>query len=325
MKALTCGQWGPLEDLYVGAWPEPAASPGTVVIRVDVAAINPPDVFMPQGKYHVRPPLPFVPGVEAMGRVAKVGSGVTEFSVGDRVMTYAGIGCFGDMVAVAASRACRVPAEMSDEVAAGFLLVNGTAYHAVLDSGRLETGQTLIVLGASGGIGLAAIQIAKALGARVIAVASSQEKLDVCSSVGADVLVNRKNGDLTDMLKSATCGEGADVILDTIGGEATEQAMRAIRPFGRYVLAGAAKGELPLVKGSLIILKQVELVGSSFRLLLERFPERAGRNLEKLCKLWANGALKPHVGAQYARDQILDALRLVEAGEAIGKVVVRHR
>lgn len=322
MKAVVCEEIGPLRRLRLTEWAAPPIQPGAVRVRVKLASINPPDVFMPQGKYHVRPPLPFIPGVEAMGHVLEIGEGVTRLRVGDRVMVYPGSGCFAEEVVVQESRAVKVPNGMPDEVAAGFMLVYNTAYHALIDCGGLGRNESLIVLGASGGIGLAAVQIGKANGAQVIAVAGSDDKLSICREQGADCLINRNDADFLQALRAATHDRGADVALDIIGGEMTDVVMRAVRPYGRYLLAGAAKGELPLIKGSLVVLKQLQLIGVSYRLMLERTPSRAAENAETLCALWSNGKLRPKVGASFGLSDIVDALELVGAGKALGKVVV---
>lgn len=256
---------------------------GCVRIGVRVAAINPPDVTMPQGKYHVKPPIPFILGIEAAGVVEEVAPDVTSLGVGNRVMTYAGDSCFAEQVVVAASRVFKVPEAMDYEIAAGFTVVYGTAHHALAEAGALQRGETLVVLGASGGIGLCSIQIGKALGARVIAVASTPQKLAKCREHGADEVIP---GDelLRDRIKDLTGGQGAEVIMDIVGGEATDRAMRAIAPYGRYLIAGYASGIVPDIKANLIFLKQARVIGASFRILLERNPTRsAGRRSLSRC------------------------------------------
>jgi NADPH:quinone reductase len=322
MKALVCDEHGPLEQLRVRDIPAPAVRPGCVRIRMAIASVNPPDVLMPQGKYQVKPDAPFVPGVEGMGRVLEVGDGIDDLQPGDRVMAYPGWGCFAEEAVAPRERVHRVPEGMPDEVAAGFTLVYSTAYHAVADCGQLQAGQDLVVLGASGGIGLCAIQIGKALGARVIAVASTPEKQQRCRESGADVVIDSVREDLTAAIRQHT-GGGADVILDVVGGDVTEAALRAIKPYGRLLIAGYATGVIPMIKGNLVLLKQAQVIGVSYRLLLERTPERARANLEQLCRLWSEGRLQPVVTQGFDLDQALEALRLVGAGKAIGKVYVR--
>ena len=245
MKALVCNDYAPLEALRIEDIPPPAIGPGQVRIGIRVASVNPPDVLMPQGKYQVKPPVPFVPGVEGMGIVLEIGEGVDDLRVGDRVMTYAGHGCFAEQVVVPRVRVERVPPGMDDMVAAGFVLVYSTAYHGLVDCGRLQSGETLVVLGASGGIGLCAIQIAKGLGATVIAVASSSEKLEKCRANGADHLIDISRENLTERIRDFTAGRGTDVTLDVVGGDTTEPALRAIAPYGRHLIAGYASGVIP--------------------------------------------------------------------------------
>jgi NADPH:quinone reductase len=310
MKAVVCEEVGSL------------LGPGSVRIKLRVALVNPPDIYMVLGKYHVKLPPPFIPGVEGMGHVTELGEGVTHLLVGDRVMTYAGAGCFAEEIVVTASAVHAVPAGMNDRTAAGFVLVHATAYHALFDCGHVESGQTVVVLGASGGIGLAALQLAKAAGARTIAVARTPEKLEMCRRYGADVLVRNDDG-LAAALREATSGRGADVMLDVVGARTTEQALRAIRPFGRYVLAGAARAELPLIRGSQIILKQAQLVGASVRLFNEREPSRAAANVANLVRMWNAGTVATHVCAEFALAEVCQALRMVEEGKSVGKVIVR--
>jgi len=321
MKAIVVSEYGPLEQLRVQSSPEPALRSGCVRIGVKVAAINPPDVLMPQGKYHVKPPFPFTLGIEAAGTVLEVASDVSGLAVGDRVMTYAGDSCFAEQVMVPASRVFKVPDRMSDETAAAFTVVYGTAHHAIAEAGALKAGETLVVLGASGGIGLCSIQIGKALGARVIAVASTAEKLAKCKEHGADELIQGDES-LRDRIKDLTGGRGAEVIMDIVGGDATDSAIRAIALYGRYLIAGYASGIVPNIKANLIFLKQARVIGASFRVLLERDPQAAAANVRHLCDLWERGLLKPEVSARYSFEQIVDALKHVGERKVVGKAVL---
>src|SRR5258706_1621953 len=320
MKAVVCSEYGPLENLRVQSVAEPEMREGCVRIGVKVAAINPPDVTMPQGKYHVKPPTPFILGIEAAGVVLEVASDVDSLRVGDRVMTYAGDSCFAEQIVVPASRVFKVPDAMSDETAAGFSVVYGTAHHALAEAGALQAGETLVVLGASGGIGLCSIQIGKALGARVIAVASTAEKLAKCKEHGADDLIQGDES-LRDRIKDLTGGRGAEVIMDIVGGDATDSAIRAIAPYGRYLIAGYASGIVPNIKANLIFLKQARVIGASFRILLERNPQAAGANIQHLCDLWQRGLLRPEVSARHPLGQGVEALKLVGERKVIGKAV----
>ncbi|WP_042877131.1 NADPH:quinone oxidoreductase family protein [Cupriavidus necator] len=321
MKAVVVSEYGPLEQLRIQSVPEPELRNGCVRIGVKVAAINPPDVLMPQGKYHVKPPFPFVLGIEAAGVVLETAPDVSALRVGDRVMTYAGDSCFAEQIVVPATRVFKVPDGMSDETAAGFSVVYGTAHHALVDAGALQKGETLVVLGASGGIGLCSIQIGKALGARVIAVASTAEKLAKCKEHGADELIQGDES-LRDRIKELTGGKGAEVIMDIVGGDATDSAIRAIAPYGRYLIAGYASGIVPNIKANLIFLKQARVIGASFRILLERSPESAAANIRHLCDLWEHGLLKPEVTARYPFEQVVDALKHVGERKVVGKAVL---
>lgn len=322
MKALVCKEFAALDNMSITDFEEPDLKAGCVLVDMKTVSVNPPDALMPQGKYQVKPPLPFVPGVEGMGVVSAVAADVDGFAVGDRVMTYAGLGCYAERLVVDAIRVKRVPENMSDEIASGFILVYSTAYHGIVDCGSLRAGETIVVLGAAGGIGLCAIQIAKSIGARVIAVASTQEKLDRCIENGADACINIRTEPLTESIRMLTGRKGADVIWDVVGGEVTESALRAIAPYGRLLIAGYASGVIPQIKGNLVLLKQAQVIGVSYRLLLERNPGHASRNLDALCEIWERGELKPSITQRFDFENIVDAMKLVASGEVIGKVAV---
>jgi len=322
MKALVCRDYAPLDSLRIEDIPPPALGAGQVRVGIRVASINPPDVLMPQGKYQVKPSVPFVPGVEGMGTVLELGDGVSDLAVGDRVMTYAGQGCFAEEVVVPRVRVERVPAGMDDLQASGFVLVYSTAYHGLTDCGRLQDGETLVVLGASGGIGLCAIQIAKGLGATVIAVASTPEKLAKCRANGADHLIDSSRENLTERIRHFTGGRGTDVTLDVVGGDVTEPALRAIAPYGRHLIAGYASGVIPQIKGNLVLLKQAQVIGVSYRLYLERTPEKAAANVRRLCEMYEAGHLRSEVTMTFPFERVVDAIREVGERRAIGKVAV---
>ncbi|GAA4326065.1 NADPH:quinone oxidoreductase family protein [Pigmentiphaga soli] len=323
MKALVCRRYGPLEALAIEDIAPPPLGDGDVRIAVRAASVNPPDVLMPAGKYQVRPELPFVPGIEAMGTVMETGADVSDLRPGERVMTYAGQGCYAEQVVVPRRRVERVPAGMDDAQAAGFVLVYSTAYHGLVDCGGLAAGQAVAVLGAAGGIGLCAIQIAKAFGATVVAAAGSAARRDACLAAGADLAVDGAPEGLADRLRRATGGRGADVVLDVVGGDATEPALRAVAPYGRLLIAGYASGAIPMIKGNLVLLKQARVVGVSYRLFLERTPELAAANLRRLCELYEAGLLRPQVGAQFPFERVVDALRALGERHAVGKIAVR--
>ena len=323
MRAVICKEFGPLEGLLIGEAPLPPLRQGCVRIGMKVAALNPPDVLMVQGKYQVRPQLPFIPGVEGAGTILEIASDVTGFSHGDRVMTYAGQGCFSEQVVVPAARVHGIPQGMTDEVASGFVLAYGTAHHALVDCGRLARNETLVVLGAAGGLGLCAIDIGKAIGARVIAVASSGAKCATCLAHGADEVIDIS---AVESLRDAIKGKvpsGADVVFDVVGGAATEASLRAIAPYGRLLIVGYASGEIPSIKGNLILLKQASVVGVSFRLLTEQNPQAATEGIRRLSRMWSNGQLHPEVTAEFPLSRVVDALRLLAERKAIGKIALR--
>ena len=321
MKAIVCSEFGPIEKLALVDVPAPPMRPGCVRLGMTVASLNPPDFLMAQGLYQVKPPLPFVAGVEGAGIIleSEADSG---FTPGERIMTYAGQGCFAEQAVVPAERVTRIPPGMTDEAASGFVLAFGTVYHSLVDCGALARGQTVVVLGAAGGLGLCAIQVAKALGARVIAVASSPEKRAKCRDKGADEVIESDPAILRDRIRSLTADRGADLVLDIVGGDFTEPALRAIAPHGRLVIAGYASGQIPRIKANLILLKQASVIGASYRMFSENQPEAAAANLKILCGLWQQGALHPEVTSRYRFADVVDALKLLAERRVIGKAAL---
>lgn len=322
MKAVVCGDYGPIETLAIRDVPEPSLTRDGVRIRMKVAALNPPDILMAQGKYQVKPPVPFVLGVEGMGTVLEAGPRAAGFKPGDRVMTYAGQGCFAEQVVAASHLVHHVPEGMPDEVAAGFSLAYGTSYHALVDRGRLQPGETVVVLGAAGGLGLCTIQIAKALGATVIAAASTPAKLETCRENGADHLINTSTEPLRDSIRALTGDRGADVIYDPVGGALTEDALRGIGRYGRLLIIGYASGTIPLIKANLILLKQADVIGVSFRQFAQQQGAEAARGMAALCRLWQEGKLKPLVSAWHPLEEIVTAMKLLTERRIMGKAVV---
>jgi NADPH2:quinone reductase len=313
MKAVVCYENGPIERLSVSDAAAPVLMPGCVRLRMTVAAINPPDILMTRGLYQVKPPVPFVLGVEGAGEVVEVADDVTHLAPGERVMTYAGQGCFAEQAVVPAWRVFRIPEGMSDEAGSGFVLAYGTVFHSLVDCGELAEAQTLVVLGAAGGLGMGA----------VIAVASTPEKRAKCLENGADEAIDNDPSGLRDRIRGLTGGRGADVILDLVGGELTDPALRAIAPYGRFVIAGYASGQIPQIKANLILLKQAKVIGASYRIFAETRPDAARANMEALCALWRQQRLHPQVSRVCAFADIRSALRVVAERQAIGKVAVR--
>jgi NADPH2:quinone reductase len=322
MRALLCTRFGPPDLLELRDVPSPQAGPGEIVVSVKAAAVNFPDVLIIENKYQFKPPLPFSPGSELAGIIKEVGSGVTSVKAGDRVMAFTIHGAFAEEVALEASRSVSIPADMDFTTAAALLLTYGTMDHALRDRAQLRAGETVLVLGASGGIGIASIEIAKALGARVIACASSDDKLAVCRERGADDTINYATDDLRERIKALTGGRGVDVISDPVGGAYTEPALRSIAWRGRLLVIGFAAGEIPKIPLNLALLKGCSIVGVFWGEFLRREPDAFARSIAQLHEWYAAGRVKPHISATFPLDYAADALKLMAARQVIGKVVV---
>jgi NADPH2:quinone reductase len=325
MKAVVCREYGAIEQLKLEDAAPPPCPPDCVRIDVAMASVNPPDVLMAQGRYQVKPPLPFVLGVEGAGTVSEIGTAVTGLRVGDRVMTYAGQGCFAEQAVIDAGLAIPIPDGMEYGVAAGFVLAYSTVYHGLVDCGQLARGEVLVVLGAAGGLGLAAVDLGKALGATVIAVASTPEKRALCLAGGADHAIKGDPADLRDEVKRLTAGRGADVVFDIVGGPVTESALRSIAPYGRLLIAGYASGEIPMIKANLVLLKQARVIGVSYRLLAQSDPAAARRNMRSLLDLWRQGLLRPPLATAFPASRFVEALRLVADRKVLGKTAISFR
>jgi NADPH2:quinone reductase len=322
MKAIVCKAWGLPDTLTVEDLPDLEAAPGQVVIAVKAAAVNFPDVLIIQGKYQYKPELPFTPGNEVAGVVSAVGDGVSAFKPGDRVIAFSAHGGFAEQLTVPAHALMPMPPGMDFDTAAAITLTYGTSHHAVVDRAALQAGETMLVLGAAGGVGLAAIEIGKALGARVIAAASSEEKLAVCQAHGADVLINYSTEDLRAAVKAATGGKGPDVVYDPVGGDYTEAAFRAIAWRGRYLVVGFANGEIPKLPLNLALLKGASLVGVFWGEFAKREPQANLAGMRQLLGWLAEGKIKPHISARYALADTAKALNDMAARKVTGKVVI---
>ncbi|WOD19930.1 NADPH:quinone oxidoreductase family protein [Paraburkholderia kirstenboschensis] len=322
MRAIRCNQYGPPESLAVENLPDLLPETGQVVIDVKAAAVNFPDVLIIENKYQFKPPLPFTPGSEVAGIVRTLGAGVTQFVPGSRVVAFTGSGGFAEQ-AVASASACVPLADGVDlELAAAFTLAYGTSHHAVADRAALQAGETMLVLGAAGGVGLAAVEIGKALGARVIAAASSDEKLAICTEHGADATINYSTEDLRERIKALTEGHGPDVIYDPVGGAYTEPAFRSIGWRGRYLVVGFANGEIPKLPLNLTLLKGASVVGVFWGDFAKREPERNHAAFEQMIGWIGEGKLKPYVSARYPLEETGRALRDMAERRVIGKVVI---
>jgi NADPH2:quinone reductase len=322
MKALLCKAWGGPETLVLEELPSPRPGPGEVVIDVKAAGVNFPDVLIIQNKYQVKPPLPFAPGAELAGVIKEIGAGVTGFAPGDRVIAMTTWGAFAEECIARVGQLIRMPAGLDFATAAAFTLTYGTSWHALKDRGGLRAGETLLVLGAAGGVGLAAVEIGKALGARVIAAASSAEKLAVCRAHGADEAIDYSTEDLRARLKSLTGDKGVDVVYDPVGGPYAEPAIRSTGWRGRYLIIGFAHGEIPRIPLNLMLLKGSSLVGVYWGDWTRREPEAAAAGMTELLGWLQDGKLKPHLSGRYPLARAADALVALAGRKVAGKLVV---
>lgn len=322
MKAVVCETHGLPETLKLLDIPSPQPGPGEVRIRVAAAGVNFPDALIIQNLYQVKPPLPFSPGSEVAGVVDALGEGVDAFSVGDRVSALTIFGGFAELVNARQERVLRIPDAMPFDVAAGFSMAYGTSYHALRQRADLQPGETVLVLGAAGGVGLTAVELAKAMGARVIAAASSDEKLALARGRGADDGINYARDDLRDAIKSLTGGKGVDVIYDPVGGKLAEPAFRSIARNGRYLVIGFAAGDIPSLPLNLPLLKGAAIVGVFWGSFTANEPAVHLDNMRHLHDWYAAGLLKPHISRQFSLEEGPAAIRWIMEGQALGKVVV---
>ena len=322
MRAVLCKTLGLPSDLVVEDLAEPAPGPGEITVRVGAAALNFFDTLIIRGKYQYQPEMPFSPGAEMAGTVAAIGEGVTRFRPGDRVVGYRKWGCCREIVALNEEDLIAIPDTLDFETAAGLIVIYGTTLYALEERAGLMAGETLVVLGASGGVGQAAIELGKAMGARVIACASSDDKLDFCRRHGADELVNYQREDLKVRLKELTGGEGADVVYDPVGGDFAEQALRALRFGGRFLVVGFATGDIPKIPLNLVLIKGVDVRGVFWGEAVARDPDGHRRNIEHLLELVTAGKLTPHIHGVYGFDQVPEALAEIGERRVKGKVIV---
>jgi NADPH2:quinone reductase len=322
MKAIVCKSWGLPDTLVVEELRDVVPGPGQVAIDVKAAGVNFPDVLIIQNKYQFKPELPFTPGSELAGVVRAVGDGVTQYKAGDKVIAFIGQGAFAQQVLAPQQAVMPMPPGMDFDIAAAITLTYGTSHHAVVDRAQLKAGETMLVLGAAGGVGLAAIEIGKALGARVIAAASSAEKLAVCTAHGADAVINYSTEDLREAVKAATDGKGPDVIYDPVGGIYAEPAFRSIGWRGRYLVVGFANGEIPRLPLNLMLLKGASLVGVFWGDFAKREPKANLAGMRQLMGWLAEGKIKPHISARYALADTAKALNDMAARKVTGKVVI---
>jgi NADPH2:quinone reductase len=326
MKALLSHEPGGPETLQLSEIPDPAPGPGELLVRARACAINYPDVLIIEDKYQLKPPRPFAPGSEIAGEVEAVGDGVSGWSPGDRIIAATGFGGLAESVVIPSARAIPLPPERSFEEGSALLLTYATAIHALADRGRLEAGQTLLVLGAAGGVGIAAVEIGKALGARVIAAVSSEEKAQAACEAGADAAVVYPRSDLdpkalSQLFKDAVGVDGADVILDPVGGDYAEAALRAIGWEGRFLVVGFPAG-IPKLPLNLTLLKSCDVCGVFWGAFVARDPKRNAAHVEQLFRWWAEGKIAPKISATYPLERGGEAIAALRDRKAIGKLVV---
>ncbi|MDT8321250.1 MAG: NADPH:quinone oxidoreductase family protein [Xanthomonadales bacterium] len=322
MKALLCKQYGPPEKLRLETAEDPVPGKGAVLVDVKAAGINFPDLLLITGDYQVKVPPPFIPGSEASGVVAAVGDGVERFKPGDRVIVTPTIGAFAERCVVDQKFCLPLPAGMSFEQGAGFTITYATAYHAFRQSKQLRPGDTVLVLGAAGGVGVAAVEIAKALGARVIAAASSQAKLDFARAAGADLTINYTEQPLRETVKELTGGRGVDVVYDPVGGPLAEEAFRALAWQGRYLVIGFASGDIPRFALNIALLKEARVVGVWWGTWAKHEPDEALQNMVELFALVDQGKLEPRVTERYPLARYAEAFAVLTERRARGKVVL---
>jgi NADPH2:quinone reductase len=322
MRAIVCKTWGGPEILTLENLPSPRAGAGELVIDVKAAGVNFPDVLIIQNKYQIKPPLPFTPGAELAGIVKEVGPGVERVKPGDAVAAYVTTGAFAEECVVPASKVMLVPRGVEFASAAAFSLTYGTVWHALKDRGSLQPKETVLVLGAGGGVGIAAVDIGAALGARVIAAASSDEKLAICRERGAEQTINYAREDLRARMREIVGERGVDVVFDPVGGQYSEPALRSIAWRGRFLVIGFANGEIPKIPLNLVLLKGAAIVGVYWGGWLEREREASERETQLLFDWLKEGRLKPLVSARFPLAQTADALRTMAARKVTGKAVI---
>ena len=323
MKAVLCTRPGTPDDLTIAELPDPIPGPGEAIVRVAAAALNFFDLLIIAGSYQYKPAYPFSPGAEFAGTVESLGLGVTGLAMGDRVVGYSGWGAARERLAIAANKLVKLPDGIDVDRAAGLSVTYGTSYHALKDRAGLKPGETLAVLGASGGVGLAAVELGKLLGARVIACASSDEKLLFAREHGADEGVNYFSGDLRGMLKQLGGEHGIDVVYDPIGDRFAEPALRSLAWLGRYLVVGFAAGEIPKLPLNLVLLKSCDVRGVFWGSWTEREPAAHRANMADLIGWCTDGKLSAHVHAAYPLTDVAQALKDIAGRKVMGKVVLK--
>jgi NADPH:quinone reductase len=326
MRAVLCERWdADPAALAIAEVPDLQPGPGDVLIAAEACGVNFPDSLIIHGRYQLKPPLPFSPGFEVAGTVLAVGAGVAGLEVGRRVAGHPLFGCFAEQVLVPATRVFPLPDAMDSTTAAGFLIPYGTSYNALKDRAQLRAGETLLVLGAAGGIGLTAVELGNIMGARVIAVASSAEKLALCRRYGAHETLDYSRFSMDEArarIRELTDGRGVDVVYDPVGGAWTEPMVRSLAQFGRYLTVGFAAGEIPRIPLNLLLLKIASVVGSYWGPFIDARPHDNARNMAELFEWYVQGRIAPHISQTYPLERVADAIEHVRQRRALGKTVL---
>jgi len=322
MKAIVCEKYGPPSDLVLKDLPSPEPKEKEVLISLKACGVNFPDTLIIQGKYQFKPELPFTPGSDIAGVVKSVGAGVKNVKPGDEVFGFVPHGGFAEEVIAPSRNVFPKPPNMSDPVAASFLMAYGTSFHALKDRAKLKEGQTLVVLGASGGVGLAAVELGKLMGAKVIACASTDEKLALCKEYGADETINYTTEDLKNRIKELTDKKGADVVYDPVGGSYSEAALRAMGREGRFLVVGFAAGDIPKIPLNLALLKECQIVGVFWGSFAMKLPKENMANTMQLMQWYGTGKLKPHIHGIYKLENSIAALEEMMNRKVRGKIVI---
>ncbi len=323
MKALVCKEFGPAKNLKVEEMHEPIINDDEVNIKVHAAGINFPDILIVEGKYQFKPDFPFAPGAEASGEIISIGKNVTDYKVGQRVIAMTGHGAFAEVVKAPQKKLIPLNDNIDYEIASILPMVYGTSAHALIQRGKLKKGETLLVHGAAGGVGLAAVEIGKAMGAKVIATASTDEKCNVAKEHGADEIINYSNGEFKETVKSMTNGKGADVIYDPVGGDVFDQSLRCIAWEGRLLVIGFTSGRIPSAPANLALLKSCDIVGVFWGAFVERFPQINLQNFKKLYEWIEAGYIKPKISMKVPLENTLDALQAIANRKIIGKAIIK--
>ncbi len=322
MKAILCKEWGGPEKLIVEDVPSPSAGPGEVIIDTKAAGVNFADTVIIQGTYQLKPDFPFTPGLEVAGVVVQLGDGVDSVSVGDRVVGIPNIGAFAEQVVVKAAAVVPIPDEMDFETAASFAVAYSTSHMALGYRAGLKEGETLLIFGAAGGVGLTAVEVGKIMGANVIACASSQKKLDLCYERGADHVINYTEESIRERVKEITGGKGADVVYDPVGGEAFDAAMRAINWGGRIIVIGFASGDFNQARTNIMMVKNISVMGFYWGSYSIHRPSAIGDSMSILIQMWRDGKLTPHISHSMPLDRAGEAMAMMIGRKSTGKMVL---